>query len=40
MIGYSAVLTICIGMAFAICGTETAMIKTVFFCYGKDERLP
>ena len=31
MIGYRAVLTICIGMEFAICGTETATIKTVFF---------
>ena len=36
MIGYRAVLTICIGMAFAICGTEAAPINTVFFCYGKD----
>ena len=26
MIGYRAVLTICIGMAFAICGTETVKI--------------
>ena len=30
MIGYRAVLTIGIGMAFAICGTETVTIKTVF----------
>ena len=27
MIGYRAVLTIWIGMAFAICGTETVTIK-------------
>ena len=30
MIGYRAILTIWIGMAFAICGTETVTIKTVF----------
>ena len=30
MIGYRAVLTICIGMAFAICGTEIVTIKTVY----------
>ena len=30
MNGYGAVLTIRIGMAFGICGTETAPIKTVF----------
>ena len=35
MIGYRAVLTIWICMAFAICGTEIATIKTDF-CYGKD----
>ena len=34
MIGYRAVLTIFIGMAFAICGAETITIKTVF-CYRK-----
>ena len=33
MIGYRGVLTICIGKAFAICGTETAMIKTVFLLW-------
>ena len=33
MIGYRAVLTICIGMAFAICETETATIKTVFLLW-------
>ena len=35
MIEYRAILTICIGMAFVICGTETFAIKTVF-CFGKD----
>ena len=30
IIVYRAVLTIGIGMAFAICGTETDKIKTVF----------
>ena len=35
MIGYRAVLTILIDMAFAICGTEIVTIKTVF-CYGND----
>ena len=34
MIGYRSVITICIGMAFVVCETETVMIKTVF-CYGK-----
>ena len=30
IIVYRAVLTIGIGMAFALCGTETVKIKTVF----------
>ena len=30
MIEYRAVLNILIGMAFAICGTDTVTIKTVF----------
>ena len=30
MIEYRAILTIIIGMAFATCGTDTVMIKTVF----------
>ena len=38
MIGYGAILTICIGMAFVICETETVSINTVF-CFGKDQRL-
>ena len=28
--GYRVILTICIGMAFAICGTETVTIKADF----------
>ena len=36
MFGYRAVLTICIGMAFAIRGAETVTIKTFFFCCGMD----
>ena len=35
MIGYRAVLTIRIGMAFAICGTETIMIQTVLFAMAR-----
>ena len=30
LIGYRAILTICIGMVFAICGTETVTIKAGF----------
>ena len=35
MIGYRAVLTKWIGMAFAICGTETVTIKPVFFAMAR-----
>ena len=35
MIGYRAVLTILIGMTFAICGTEPVTIKTVFFAMAR-----